>query len=837
MNPWGSRLSANASSAFISYSREDSEFALRLANDLKAAGARVWFDQTDIIPGHPWDDAIEEALNDSPQMLVILSPLSAKSKNVRNEISYALGQGKIIVPVLYKDCVAPLNLQRFQHIDFRSDYARGLAQLLDHLRVANPDPAVLQKAAAADAQRQTAWQAREVEARHLRTLTEQQQRDQAEAPAAAAAKHAAGFRPSKMWIPASAVLLVVVAVAGAYLYFHHSRKVLTEADTVVLADFTNSTGDPVFDGTLRQGMTVQLEQSPFLSLVSDERIQKTLALMAQPPDAHLTPAIGREVCERTGSAAVLDGTIAPLGAQYVLGLRAIDCRTGEALDVEQVQAARKEDVLNALSEMASRLRSRLGESLATVKQFDTPLAEATTPSLEALKTFSAAAKIHFTADSAAAQPLYKRAIELDPNFAIAYSNLGQTYGELGESDLSADYIAKAYALRDHASDAEKFFIAVSYDIRVTGNLEDAQQQCEAWAQAYPREPRALGLPAGIIDLVFGKYEESVEDGKKAVELDPDLRFSTNNLAGSYILVGRLDDAESVLRQAADRKVQTDDSMEYEIAFLRGDQAGMEREIARAQAASKLSSEFLVHEAFAMAYSGRLQQAREMSQRALDIAQQSGQRERAAGFESAAAVREAFFANADAAGHEASAALADSKDREAEYGAAFALALAGDSARAQVVTDDLEKRFPQDTCVRFDYVPELRALLALNRNDPAKAIEQLQVAAPYELGVPRSSFHAFFGKLYPAYVRGLAYLASHRGVEAAAEFQKILDHPSIVTSDPVGALARLQIARAYAMSGDTVKARVAYQNFLTLWKDADPDIPILLQAKAESAKLQ
>jgi eukaryotic-like serine/threonine-protein kinase len=802
-------MSASAPTDFISYSREDSAFVLRLAEDLRAAGARIWLDQLDILPGHAWDSSIEQALREAKRMLLVLSPASVKSDHVRNEISLALQEKKIVVPVLYRDCAIPLQLHRIQWIDFRTDYAGGLRALLTHLDV--------QPAAASD--------------------------PPAEAPPPthalilAIGTAATNRSPAKRiaWILAG--VLVLLAAATSLRFAIPRTKALNEKDTIVLADFANSTGDPVFDGTLRQGMTVQLEQSPFLSLISDERIQKTLALMAQPADTHLTPAIGREICQRTGSAAVLDGSIALLGSQYVLGLRAIDCRTGNVLDAEQAQAAHKEDVLNALTQIASKFRSRIGESLATVEKYDTPLAEATTSSLEALKAYSAAAKIQFTTDSAAAQPLYKRAIEIDPNFAMAYLMLGHSYGELGESDLSAQYVGKAYALRNRASDAEKFFIAVSYDIRTTGDLEDAQQQCQAWAQAYPREPRALGLTAGMIDPVFAEYEKSVDDGRNAVGLDPDLRFSYLNLASSYISLGRFDDAESVLRQAAERKLDTSDSAEqYEIDFLKGDVAGMTRDAALAESKPKLDSEFLIREAFATAYSGHLQQARELSRRGLDMAQQSGQRERAAGFEAATAVREAFFANRDVAKRSAETALAGSKDREVEYGAAFALALAGDSAQAQGLTDDLEKRFPEDTCVKFEYVPELRALLALNRNDPAKAIEQLKVAAPYELGVPRSSFHAYFGKLYPAYVRGEAYLALHQGVQAAAEFQKILDHPFIVASDPVGAIARLQLARAYAISGDTAKAKAAYQGFLTLWKDADPDIPILIQAKAEFAKL-
>jgi tetratricopeptide (TPR) repeat protein len=496
-------------------------------------------------------------------------------------------------------------------------------------------------------------------------------------------------------------------------------------------------------------------------------------------------------------------------------------------------------VLNALSQVASRFRRRLGESLATVKEHDTPLVEAATPSLEALKAYSAAFKLHFSSNSTGPQPLYKRAIEIDPNFAMAYAMLGHAYGEMGESDLAAEYLGKAYALRGHASDAEKFFITVSYDIRTTGNLEDARQTSEAWSQAYPREAMAPGLLGGIVYPVFGKFEKAIEDSQKSIGLDPDISFAHFDLAGNYVYLLRLGEAEKTLLLASKRKLETSDSwvLPYEIAFLKGDEAGMERAKAAGQARSALDAGIPYYEAFTSAYYGRLQHSRAMSQRAVDFAQQSGQQERAALFDAGAALREAFFGNAPEARRSATAALKFSKDREVEYGAAFAMALIGDSVRAQTLTDDLEKRFPEDTCVKFDYVPELRALLALNRNDPAKAIELLQIASPYELGAPRSSFHAIYGVLYPVYVRGEAYLALHQGAQAVTEFQKILDHPGIVSNDPVGALARLQIGRAYAMSGAPAKAKTAYQNFLSLWKDADPNIPVLQQAKAEYMKLK
>jgi tetratricopeptide (TPR) repeat protein len=644
---------------------------------------------------------------------------------------------------------------------------------------------------------------------------------------------------AKRWrviIPAAAG---VVALFGAgYFYFRHTPQ-LTDKDTIVLADFTNTTGDAVFDGALRQGLAVQLRQSPFLSLISDERIQGVLRLMDQPADARLTPVLAKEICERTASAAVLEGSVASLGSQYVLGLRARNCRTGDVLDEEQAQAARKEDVLEALSHMASTFRTRVGESLATVEQHNTPLAEATTPSLEALKAYSTAWKVISSTGTAAAVPLFKRAVEIDPKFAMAYANLGLTYSSIGESALAAESISQAYQLRDRTSDREKFFITASYEIQVTGNLEKAQHTSESWAQTYPRDVDAHGFLTGMIYPVFGKYEKAVEEAKKVIELDPDFALGYFQLAFSSTYLDRLGEAGSALQRASERKLEIPEFIvqRYGIAFLKGDKVGMEREAALGRGKSGAEDWMSHQEALVLAYSGHLQQARQMSRRAVDLAQQAAKRESAALYETGAALCEAFFGNAPAARQRAMAALELSKGRDVEYGAAFALALSGDSAGSQTLADDLEKRFPEDTVVRSNYLPALRGLLALNHGEPAKAIELLQIAAPYELGIPPSSFIAVFGALYPIYVRGAAHLAEHQGVEAAAEFQKILDHRGIVVSDPVGALARLQLGRAFALSGDLAKARTGYQDFLTLWKDADPDLPILIQAKAEYSQLQ
>jgi eukaryotic-like serine/threonine-protein kinase len=640
----------------------------------------------------------------------------------------------------------------------------------------------------------------------------------------------------KLIIPAAVAVLALLFVG--YFYLHRTPK-LTDKDTIVLADFTNTTGDPVFDGTLRQGMAVQLEQSPFLSLVSEERIQQALRLMGQPADTRLTPEVAREICERTASTAVLDGSIANLGSQYVLGLRAKDCRTGDVLAEEQVQAAKKEDVLNALGQIASKFRTRVGESLTTVEKYDTPLAEATTTSLEALRAYTAGIKVLSSTGSAAAVPFFKHAVEIDPKFAMAYAMLGRVYGSIGENVLSAESTAKAYELRDRASDKEKFFISASYDRQVTGNLQKAQQTCEFWVQAYPRDKSPHGFLGGLIYPLIGKYEESVDEAKTTIGLDPDFFVGYEILAGSDLALGRTDEAENALQQASQRKLEVSDFsiLRYDIAFLKGDKTGMEREAAQAVGKPGLEASLSNAESSVLAYSGHLEEARKMSRRATDLAREADRREVEAHYEADAASREALFGNASIARQRAMVALGLSNSGNLEYGVAFVLALSGDSSRSQTLADDLTTRLPENTRLVFTYLPTLRALLALNHHEPSKAVELLQTASPYELGTVILASSMRLGSLYPAYVRGEAYLASRQGREAVVEFQKILEHRGIVVSDPIGALAHLQIGRAYAMAGDTAKAKTAYQDFLTLWKDADPDIPILKQAKAEYAKLQ
>jgi eukaryotic-like serine/threonine-protein kinase len=660
------------------------------------------------------------------------------------------------------------------------------------------------------------------------------------APEAEKSETGTGRRKRWMWTVAAVAVGSALGLAG-YLYFRASPR-LTDKDTIVLADFGNTTGDPVFDNTLRQGLAVQLEQSPFLSLISDGRIQQVLRMMAQPPDARLTPEIAQEICERTASAAVLQGTIASLGSQYVLGLRAKNCRTGEILDEEQVQVAKKEDVLNALGHVASRFRTRVGESLTTVEKHNTPLAEATTPSLEALKAYSAGWEVSRSTGFAAAVPLFHRAVEIDPNFAMAYAGLGQMYGDIGETVISAENASKAYQLRNHASDEERFFIAHSYDKRVTGDLEKAEQTCELWAQTYPRVELPHAFLSGMISQALGKYEKSIVEAKLAIGLNPDWPVIYSNLSASYVALDRVDEAEKALQRASDRRLEMPDFFvqRYILSFLKGDNAGMEREATEARGKPVAEEWISNSESFALAYSGHLEEARKMSRRAMDFARMPDRRETEAFYETDAAVREALFGNASTARQIAVMALNFSAGRDVVYRVAIALALSGESSRSKLLTNDLTRRFPEDTKVRFSYAPTLRAVLALNHGEPSEAIELLQIAIPYEGGILSSGGSEYLlgaGNLYSTYVRGEAYLARRQGREAAAEFKRILEHRGIVITDPIGALAHLQLGRAYVLTGDKHEARTAYGNFLNLWKDADPDIPILKQAKKEYAKLQ
>ena len=668
----------------------------------------------------------------------------------------------------------------------------------------------------------------------LRTDLERLRRGQG---ATVAAQAALGRRRAQ-WLSIGAAAVVVTAAVTGVIYSRRPAP-LTDKDTIVLGEFANRTGDPVFDGTLRQGLAAQLQQSPFLSLVSDDRIGKTLATMRQSPETRLTPEIAQAVCVRTASAAVLDGSIASLGSQYILALRAKNCATGDIVADEQAQVARKEDVLGSLSQMATQVRQKLGESVATIEKYSRPLQEATTASLDAWKAFTAAWQVYFSSGRARAKPLFERAIAIDPDFAIAHAWLGSYYSIEGESALSRQSTVKAYQLRHRATDAERFYIETLYDRQVTGNMDRELETLEAWAQTYPRDPIPHGLLAGFATRSTGKYEQSIAAAERSGAIDPEggTALSYASKAFSELYLNRLDAAEATIRRAEERKLASNYFLvRYFIAFVRGDGEGMRQQAAIARA-SRSTEDLISHlEALRLAGSAQLQDARRTAALAVAIPKQSGRLERAALFEAATAVWEALYGNPAAARQKAAAALALGRGHEVDYAAAFALAVSGDMSRSRALAGDLARDHPEDTSVQFMYLPTLRALFALDARNPAAAIQSLQTASRFDLATGGIGLNAYFGKLYPIYVRGLAYLAAQQPVEAAAEFQRIVDHRSIVLVDPIDALARLQLARALVLSGDTVKAKGVYNDLLTLWKNADPDIRVLKDAQAEYARL-
>jgi DNA-binding winged helix-turn-helix (wHTH) protein/tetratricopeptide (TPR) repeat protein len=626
--------------------------------------------------------------------------------------------------------------------------------------------------------------------------------------------------------------LTVAAFIGAF-FFLHRVPLLTQKGTIVLADFTNSTGDAVFDSALRQGLSVQLGQSPFLSLMSDERVRETLSLMGQPVDARVTPQMARELCLRTQSGAVLQGSISSLGSQYVIGLDAVNCKTGDLLAQEQVQAARKEDVLKALGNASTNLRKKLGESLSTVEKFDTPIEQATTPSLEALAAYSLGQKaLVVEGDYLAAVRWFENATHLDHNFAMAYAEQSAAYANLGENSLAIENTRKAYELRERVSKREKFYIEHHYYIMLLGDLVGSRQTLELWAQAYPRDSVPHFELGNLYDSL-GQYERGLEEAREALRLDPGSGLTYAYLSYSYASLNRLDEAKAVAEEAQAKNLDSPalHITLYPLAFLRNDLAGMAQQVAWAAGKPGVEDVLLAMEADTAAYFGRLEKAGQLSRRAMASAEQEKEKETASCYEAKAALREALFGRPIRARQVA--ALGLSTHQVLEFVAGFALAVAHDTARAEVVAADMGRRFPKNTIVKFTYLPTIRAQIALNRNDTSKAIQTLQNAA-YELGQHGGSC---FVALYPVYVRGQSYLTARRGNEAAVEFRKILDHRSVVANEAIGPLAQLGLARAYALQGDTAKARAAYQDFLALWKDADPDIPVLQQAKAEYAKQQ
>jgi eukaryotic-like serine/threonine-protein kinase len=649
-----------------------------------------------------------------------------------------------------------------------------------------------------------------------------------DAPAASASSATS----SRLPLIAGAALIALLATAG-YLYYRstHSSK-LTEQDTIVLADFTNTTGDAVFDDTLKQALAIQLEQSPFLRIVAEERVQQTLSLMSQPADTHLTPKIAREICQRTQSAAVLEGSIASLDNEYVIGIKAVNCVNGDVLTQKQVRAEGKTKVLQAVDDAAIDLRQKLGESLSTVQKFDTPVARATTSSLEALKSFSTARKIMSgRGEYAAAIAPLKKAIELDPNFAMAHAALGTCYGNLGEIAAAAEQTHLAFELRDRVSDVERFYIESHYYQYGVGDLEKSTQVYIEWGRTYPRDFIPLNN-LSVINSILGDSEKSLEQARACLKVESANASMYGNLVSGYVLLGRIEEAKATIAEAVSKNLDSPalHSMLYQIAFMENDPAGMAKQVAWGQGQVGIEDNLLQSEAGTNAYFGRMTKSRDFARRAADSAVSAGEKETAAAYIGNAAIREALDGDKTRAGELTTAALALSKGRDVQPLVALTYALTNDSARAQSLADDLSKRFPQDTLVQGIYLPAIRAQIALNHGDPQKALDAL---VPYEK-YDRASWQL---ALIQIYIRGEALLAQKKGQAAAAEFKKLLDNQSVSPNEIFPALAQLGLARAFALSGDSVKSRTANQDFLALWKDGDPDIPILLQAKSEYAKLQ
>jgi len=676
---------------------------------------------------------------------------------------------------------------------------------------------------------------------------------------------ASGARPAerrsalqKRWkVLVPAALMLVAAAIGGTFYFRSRQATarLTDKDTIVLSDFDNKTGDSVFDDTLKQGLAVQLEQSPFLDLVSDQRVNDTLKLMGRTAGDRLTPEVTQEVCQRTGGKAMLAGSIAGLGTQYVIGLKAVNCNTGDVLAEAQQQAAGKESVLKALDAAAVRLRGKLGESLSSVQKYATPVEEATTPSLEALKAYSLGVKMVYAKGDTPALAFFKRAVAIDPNFAMAYAWISTVYRNLNEVGRGAEYARRAYDLREKVTEPERFSIEESYYLVATGELEKETQTEELWQQTYSRDYVPYnGL--GVVSSILGNWEKALEEFREALRLEPNNAFNYLNIGFACMVLNRLDEAEVVYKQAEERKLENEwlPSLRYQLAFLKGDAAQMAQAVSAAMGKPGAEDELLASQADTEGWYGQLKNAHRLTGRAMDSALHNDAQETASAYQAAAALREVEAGNREQARAEAHAALKLAPNRDGRAIAALALARAGDAAGAEKLAAELDKAFPLGTLVQRYWLPTIRAAVALQRKDPNRAIELLKAANTIELGVPTNLAIS----LCPAYLRGEAYLMLHDGNRAAAEFQKFIDHRGLVVNFPWGALARLGLARAYALEAGVgaglvpaqgrprgaplqpaalAKARATYQDFLTLWKDADPDIPILKEAKAEYAKLQ
>jgi serine/threonine protein kinase/tetratricopeptide (TPR) repeat protein len=634
----------------------------------------------------------------------------------------------------------------------------------------------------------------------------------------------------KLWKYGIGTLVAAVAISAVLFIQRHRGPALTDKDSILITDFVNTTGDPVFDGTLKHALEVDLEQSPFLNVLAEQRVRDTLKLMGKSPEERVTPEIGREVCQRQAIKAMLTGSISLMGSQYVIGLDAFNCKTGDSLARDQIEANAKEQVLPALGRSASNLRSRLGESLASIRKFDTPLQQATTSSLEALKAYTQGQDARDRGNDRAAIPFFQHAIELDPSFAIAYARMGIVYFNSAESERAAEYFRKAYEFRDRVSEPERFYLDENYQGRTLGDADKELEVLRLWRQTYPRdEIPAINLAVLYMGM-FGDYAAALEQAQTALQLTPNSKFPYIHAQRAYEGLGRYPEAEQIFKEAVAHKA--DDLFVHISHYLT---AIAESDINSAHQEERWfmgkPGEFtpLRIQADWDAAQGRLQQARTVYARSAESARQADAAEPAAFAFANQALAESFLRNNDRARQSARAALAITKQRAPGSLATLALALTGDRIQALHLMEEISRANPANTLLTKVMSPEIRAAVELNQGRPGKAIEALDGTERFELGN--------FDNYRSIYLRGTAYLDSQDGVRAAAEFQKIVDHRGVNAASPLISLARLGLARAHMLQGDKVKARAAYQDFFALWKDADPDIPILEQAKAEYAKLE
>jgi serine/threonine protein kinase/tetratricopeptide (TPR) repeat protein len=650
---------------------------------------------------------------------------------------------------------------------------------------------------------------------------------------AAVAEQPSRTRSIQWTIVVPAVLLLVALVAGGFYWRSRKSVKLTEKDTIVLADFANTTGDPVFDDSLRQALAAQLGQSPFLNILSDGKVRATLQLMGRSPDQRVTQSMAQEICQRDGGKAVLAGSIAQVGSTYNVILNAVNCSSGDTFASSSARSDSKDHVLDTLGKVGSEIRGKLGESLSSIEKFNVPIEAATTSSLEALKAYSLGQQTNYGRGDAESISFFKQAITLDPNFAVAYTKLGVIYNNLGQAGLGIENIKKAYELRDRTSEREKLYITAHYFNEVTGELDKALENYLLWEREFPKDFIPY-LNAGSIYATLGQYEKGISETRLSQQVEPNDVIVYSNLAGSYLNVNRLDEAKSIFDQALAIKLD-DPSLRsgmYSLAFLQNDPAGMQKQVEWSTGKPGAEDQILSQDSDTKAYFGHLTKARELSRRAVESASHNGAKETAAIWQGNAALREAEFGDSGPARQDAQAALDLASTRDVEILAAMTFARIGDAPRALALADKLNKDFPVSTMQQFYWQPTIRAQIELSRNNSDKVIALLQTTAPYELGGPSP-----IASLYPVFVRGQAFLRERQGAQAATEFRKLIDHRGIVQNLPLGALSQLNLGRAYVLQGDTAKARAAYQDFFALWKDADPDIPILKEAKAEYAKLQ